>query len=172
MRLGIPKFIYFGATLKVHLQEHLLSWFFAPIKAKEFGFWVFSILFMISPRCSNFCHWTVTLLTWILIPCQLNQRWVRLHVNWVNAEWDSMSNLSMWNDELHNYQRITNTLCWLSFPGVSLHVYSVIEVSYSALTQLTVASHPTLTQCARWTKPMQAYKTISNTFKGTAFRDV
>ncbi len=32
--------------------------------------------------------------------CQLNQDWVRLHVDWANVEWDSMSIESTWNSPI------------------------------------------------------------------------
>ncbi len=45
-------------------------------------------------------------------PCRLNQRRVRTHVNWVNAEW--------WN-----LRKCWCLLRWLSWRGVSLRVDSV-----------------------------------------------
>ncbi len=57
-------------------------------------------------------------------PCQLSQRGVRPHVNWVNTE----------NTNIYEYFIIPR---WLSWRGVSLRVDSVDLESYSALTQLT-----------------------------------
>ncbi len=89
---------------------------------------------------------------------------VRLHVDWVNAEWDSTSTESTRNGEIFEnvgafcinsvdveshsaLTQLTWSLIphWLSWRGVSLHVDSV---------------------CGRWIRPKQAYKTSSGAFKG------
>jgi hypothetical protein len=74
-------------------------------------------------------------------PCQLSQHGVRLHVNWVNAEWDSMSTGSMQkaptltnilsfcvdlvNAESHSVLTLSTwslTWRWLSWWGMRLRV--------------------------------------------------
>jgi hypothetical protein len=76
-----------------------------------------------------FLHSVVTQLTRSLIPHQLSQCGVRLHVNWVNAEWDSMSTESMWND------KIFVNVCVFCVDSVGVE-------SHSALTQLTESLTP------------------------------
>ncbi len=80
----------------------------------------------------------------VSFPRQLSQRQVRLHVDWVNAEWDSTSTESTRNDEIfvnvgafwvdsvdvESHSGLTQltwslTLHWLSWQGVSLGVDSV-----------------------------------------------
>ncbi len=57
-------------------------------------------------------------------PRQLSQRWVRLHVNWVNTE-----GTNIYEDFIIPH--------WLSWCGVSLHIDSVNMESHLMLTQLT-----------------------------------
>ncbi len=88
-----------------------------------------------------FKHSAVTL-TRSLIPRQLSQHQVRLHVNWINAEWDSTSTESMWNDEI--------------FVNVGVFcVDSVDAESHSALTQLTKS----LTSCRLSVREMNQAET-------------
>ncbi len=65
-------------------------------------------------------------LCWWCVLCfvQLSQRRVRLHVNWVNAEYT-------------NIYKDFIIPRWLSWRGVSLHIDSVDVESHLALTQLT-----------------------------------
>ncbi len=102
-----------------------------------------------------FFHSAVTQLMRNLIPRQLSQRQVRLHVNWVNAEWDSPSTESTWNDKI--------------FINVSVFCADSVDAeSHSAMTQLTWSLIPRwLSQwrvwlCVdsvwtRWIKPKQEY---------------
>jgi hypothetical protein len=92
-------------------------------------------------------------------PRQLSQDRVRLHVNWVNAEWDSTSTESTqrahlqrfhvnlvnieWDSTSNESMQRAPTFtkisipCWLSWRGVSLRVDTVDMESHLALTQLT-----------------------------------
>jgi hypothetical protein len=105
-----------------------------------------------------------------LIPRQLSQCQVRLHVNWVIAEWDSTSTESMRND---NIFVIVSVFC----------VDSVDVESHTALTQLMWSLIPRWlswrrvwlcvdSAWTRWIKPKQAYITSSGAFKGIGFRKI
>jgi hypothetical protein len=63
--------------------------------------------------CNGLVHLLHSESTWIETPChpsqcwvrlrgfcQLSQEWVRLHVDWANMEWDSMSIGSTWNSPI------------------------------------------------------------------------
>ncbi len=69
-------------------------------------------------------HFLHTKLTWSETPHKLSQHWVKLHIDWVNAEWDSTSAESMRNAPV--LTKIS------SFTADSTDVKS-----HSALTQLT-----------------------------------
>jgi hypothetical protein len=110
----------------------------------------------------------VTQLTRSLIPRQLSQRQVRLYVNWVNTEWDSMSTESTRNDKI--------------FVNVGVFCVDSVDMeSHSTLTQLTWSLTPRWLSWrrvwlrvdsvwGRWLKPKQACITSSGTFKGIVFR--
>ncbi len=100
----------------------------------------FSMLYSNSPTYSNFLtfrgdsvdaesHSPSTESTPSETPCRLSQRRVRLHVNWVNAEW--------WMLVPSALTQLTWSLIprWLSWRGVSLRVNSVDGESHSAWTQ-------------------------------------
>jgi hypothetical protein len=132
---------------------HLSDTYRPNNKAFEF-FWFCS---WIRRLIQIFLHSAVTQLTRSLIPRQLSQSQVRLHVNWVNAEWDSTSFESTQNDKI--------------FVKVGIFCVDSVDVeSNSALTQLMWS----LTQhwfswrrvwlrvdsvWGRWIKPKQAYST-------------
>ncbi len=110
----------------------------------------------------------MTKLTRSLIPRQLSQRQLRLHFNWVKAEWDSTSTESTRNDKI--------------FVNVGVfRVDSVDMKSHSALTQLTLSLIPRWLSWQRvwlcidsvwrrWIKSKQAYRTSSGALKETGFR--
>ncbi len=112
----------------------------------------------------------MTQLTQSLIPRQLSQCQVRLHINGVNTEWDSTSTESTWNDKI--------------FVNVGVFCVDSVDLeSHSALTQLTWSLNPRWLSWRRvwlrinsmwwrWIKPKQAYITSSGTFKGIVFRKV
>ncbi len=109
-----------------------------------------------------FLHSAVTQLTRSLVPRQLSQRQVRLHVNRVNAEWDSTSTESTRNDKI--------------FVNVGVFCVDSVNVdSHSALTQLMWSLTPRwhswrgVWLCVnsvwwRWIKPKHAYITSSGAF--------
>ncbi len=104
-----------------------------------------------------FKHSVVIQLTQSLISCQLSQHQVRLHIDWVNVEWDSTSTKSTRNDEI--------------FVNVGAFCINLVDMeSHSALTQLKGSLTPPV--CGRWIKPKQAYITSSGAFKGIGFRKI
>ncbi len=124
---------------------------------------VFDFVFEFTNLFKFFRHLAVTQLRGSLIPCQLSQLQVRLHINWINAEWDFTSTEST-NDEIfvnvgafcidsvdiESHSTLTQLMWsltphWLSLGEVSLHVNSV---------------------CGRCIKPKQADITSSGAFKG------
>ncbi len=117
-----------------------------------------------------FQHSAVTQLTRMLIPRQLSQSQVRLHINWVNVEWDSTSTESTRNDKI--------------FVNVGVFCVDSLDVeSHSALTQLSWSLIPRWLSwrrvwlCVhsvwtRWIKPKQAYIPSSGAFKGIGFRKI
>jgi hypothetical protein len=145
---------------------HLSNTYRPNNKASEF----FRFCSWIRRLIRIFFHSAVTQLMRSLIPRQLSQRQVRLHVNWVNAEWDFPSTESTWNDKI--------------FVNVSVFCVDSVDVeSHSAMTQLKWSLIPRwLSQwrvwlCVdsvwtRWIKPKQAYITISGAFKGIGFRKI
>jgi hypothetical protein len=112
----------------------------------------------------------VTQLTWSLIPRQLSQCQVRLHVNWVNAEWDSTSTESTRNDKI--------------FVNVGVFCVDSVDMkSHSPLTQLTGSLTSRWLSWrrvwlrvdsvwGRWLKPKQACITSSGAFKRLVFRKI
>ncbi len=74
--------------------------------------------------CFDLIHLSYTESTWSQTLRQLSQLGVRLHINWVNAEWDSMSTEST---------QMTPTFTKI----LSFRVDSVDVESHSMLTQLT-----------------------------------
>ncbi len=68
-------------------------------------------------------------------PRQLSQGGVRLHVNWVNTEWDSTSTES--TQKAPTFTKIFIIPHWLSWHEVSFHVNSVEVETHLALTHLT-----------------------------------
>ncbi len=117
-----------------------------------------------------FWHSAVTQLTRSLIPCQLSQGQVRLHINWVNAEWDSTSTESTRNDKI--------------FINVGVFCIDSVDVKgHSMLTQLTWSLTPhwlswwRVWLCVdsvwgRWIEQKQADITSSGAFKGIGFRQI
>ncbi len=89
-----------------------------------------------TPRQISWWEWdsTSTELTKSESPHHLSWPRVRLNINWVSAEWDSMTLDSMRN-ALEFFEDFI-ILHWLSWPGFSLHVDSAGMESHSALTQL------------------------------------
>ncbi len=75
---------------------HLSNTYRSNNKASEF----FRFCSLIRRLIQIFLHSALTQLTRSLIPCQLSQRQVRPHINWVNAEWDSTSTESTQNDKI------------------------------------------------------------------------
>jgi hypothetical protein len=73
--------------------------------------------------CFALIHFPHTELMRSETPCQLSQRELRLHVNWVNAE-----STNIYKDFI--------ILRWLSWRGVTLHIDSVNKESHLVLTQL------------------------------------
>ncbi len=66
--------------------------------------------------------------------CELSQRRVRLHVNWVNAEWDSTLTESVWSETPRQLsQRRRPNI----YEDLSFCIDSVDVESHLALTQLT-----------------------------------
>jgi hypothetical protein len=91
-----------------------------------------------------------------LIPRQLSKRQVRFHVNWVNAEWDSMSTESTRNDKI--------------FVNVGVFCVDSVDVeSHSALTQLTKSLTPRWLSVREWNNPKHAYISSTGAFKGIVF---
>jgi hypothetical protein len=74
--------------------------------------------------CFDLIHISHTESTWSETFRQLSQRWMRLRVNWVNAEGTNI------------YEDLI-ILRWLSWRGGSLHVDSIDVESHLALTLLT-----------------------------------
>jgi hypothetical protein len=140
---------------------HLLNTYRPNNKAFEF----FRFCSRIRRFIQIFLHSAVTQLTRSLIPRKLWQRQVRLHVNWVNAEWDSTS---MRNDKI--------------FVNVGVFFVDPVDVvSHSTLTHLMWSLIPRWLSWRRvwlcidsvwtwWIKPKQAYITSSGAFKGIGFR--
>ncbi len=93
-----------------------------PLKAPE----------LVMSACFGLMHLPHTELTWSETSPQLSQCRMRLHVNWVNAEWDSTSTESV--QKAPTFTKLI--ICWLSWRGVSLHVDSVDVESHLALTHL------------------------------------
>ncbi len=94
-------------------------------EASEF----FGFCSWIRPLIQIFWHSAVTQLTQSLIPRQLSPRQVRLHINWVNAEWDSTSTESTRKDTI--------------FVNVGFFCLDSVYVeSHSTLTQLTESLTP------------------------------
>ncbi len=159
--------------LKVHLHEifcsrflHLSNTYRPNNKAFEF----LQFCSRIRRLIRIFLHSAVTQLTRSLIPRKLSQRQVRLHINWVNAEWDSTSTESTRND------KIFVNVCVLCVDSVDME-------AHSALTQLTWSLIPRwlswqrIWLCVdsvwtRWIKPKQAYITSSVAFKEIGFRKI
>jgi hypothetical protein len=105
-----------------------------------------------------------------LIAPQLIQRQVRLHIDWVNAKWDSTSTELMRNDEI--------------FLNVGAFYADTVDVeSHSELTQLTWSLTPRWLSwqgvslridpvCGRLIKPKQRNITSSGAFKEIVFRKI
>jgi hypothetical protein len=84
-------------------------------------------------------------------PRQLSQRRVRLHINWVNAEWDSTSTESTRNDKI--------------FVNVGVFCFDSVDVdSVDKRVWLCVDS-----VWGRWIKQKQACISSSGAFKGIVF---
>ncbi len=142
---------------------HLLNTYRPNNKASEF----FSIFFMNLPTYSNFLTFGGDSVGAESHPRQLSQRQVRLHVNWVNAEWDSMSTESTQNDKI--------------FVNVGVFCVDSVDVeSHSALTILMWSLAPRWLSWrrvwlridsvwGRWIKPKKAYISSSGAFKGIVF---
>jgi hypothetical protein len=136
-------FFNWVAHLEVHLHEIFRSGFLCwsnIYKPNNKGFVCFLFCSCIRRLILIFKYLTVAQLTLSLIPHQVSQRQVRLHVNLFNAEGDSTSTESTQNNEIFVN---VGAFC-IDSVNVESHsgVDSVDMESHSALTQLTGSLNP------------------------------
>jgi hypothetical protein len=121
------------------------SWFcfFAHIKPTFLGqrrrlLKIFDFLLNFADKFEFFYRLGVTQLMWSLLLCQLSKSRMRLYVDRVNVEWDSMSTDSI--PAIYKNSALTQVMWsltphWLNRHGISLSVDPVDRESHSVSTQ-------------------------------------
>ncbi len=90
--------------------------------------------------CIGLLHFLHTELTWSEIPCKLSQHWVKLHIDWVNAEWDSTSAESMRSETLHQLSQcgVRLYISWVNAEWDSTSAESMRSETLHQLSQCRV----------------------------------